>query len=81
MVDMNIIRDQDKTGNDKADEAAEQGVKLKGQDIVNLGARFAARQRSYVQLVKISMTTSYEHIVPEPNSWSRNRRRGSYVGE
>ena len=52
MVDNKQVKERDKAGNDMADIAAEQGVQMQGQSTVQLGARYAQRQKDYIHLTK-----------------------------
>ena len=51
MVKKGQVRDRDKWGNDEADAAAERAVHLFAPAMVKVGARLAARQARYTQLL------------------------------
>ena len=58
MIDDKTVLQRDKYGNDNADEAAEKGVQMHGDMIVQLGARYANRQKQYIALLH----TVHQHI-------------------
>ena len=58
MVDDGTVLLEDKLGNDKADEAADDGVSLFGEAIVRLGRRFALRHARYTRM----LATLMEHL-------------------
>ena len=47
MVDQGLVQPQDKIGNDKADEAADEGVELFGDGTVQLGKHYVDRHQQY----------------------------------
>ena len=59
MVDNKTVRECDKKGNDMADKAAEQGVNLLGLPLVQLGARYAKRQKEYIKLTQLV----HQHLI------------------
>ena len=58
MVEQGLVRPQDKVGNDKADEAADEGVDLFGHEVVQLGKDYARRHRHYTK----SVASLMEHL-------------------
>ena len=51
MIDQGTVVEADKIGNDKADEAADEGVELFGEAVVRLSRHFAKRHAAYSRLV------------------------------
>ncbi len=63
MVEGGKVRPQDKIGNDEADNFAEEGVKMYGKDVMQLGAQLTARHLKYAKLVHNLHTSFIEAIL------------------
>ena len=58
-IEKSISTRKDKEGNDKADEVADIGVKVHGEDLIDIAGQFHTRLKWYINFMK----TVHKHII------------------
>ena len=75
MVEQGKVKAEDKEGNDKADEQANQAVKLYSTEAIKTGAAYMGRHMRYTKMVEELHTSFIEAILKRNELEQKARKR------
>ena len=79
MVSAGKVEQKDKIGNDEADNFANEGVKLFGENVISLGAAMTSRHIAYTKMVERLHDTFIHAILKRNDLLEENNKRHAMI--